>query len=113
MNCYSWHGPFTTGSKAPAVVKRLGQEVRKIIVKPEVQAQFAAQGLEPSSSDRKSKAPIDRELTRWGEDAKAMGTTVGLRGSAAAGVDFYSTTVRSPQSGNISRVSTRESGCSP
>ncbi len=73
----SWYGLFTTGGTDPAVVERLGQEVRKIIAKPEVQAQFAAQGLEPSSSDPKSfKLQIDRELTRWGRDVKAMGITL-------------------------------------
>lgn len=69
----SWYGLFTTGGTDPAIVNRLAQEVRKIIAKPEVQAQLAGQGLEPVSSDPESfKAQVDREITRWTRDIKAM-----------------------------------------
>ncbi|WP_373850952.1 Bug family tripartite tricarboxylate transporter substrate binding protein, partial [Delftia acidovorans] len=62
----SWYGLFTTGGTDPAIVERLAQEVRKIMERPEVQAQFEAQGLDPETSDPKSfKQQIDRELTRW------------------------------------------------
>jgi tripartite-type tricarboxylate transporter receptor subunit TctC len=73
----SWYGVFTTGGTDPAIVERLASEVRKIISKPEVQAQFDAQGVEPVSSDPKSfSAQIDRELTRWSRDVKAMNITL-------------------------------------
>ena len=69
----SWYGLFTTGGTDPAIVQRLAQEVRKIIAKPEVQAQLEAQGLEPVSSDPASfKAQVNRELDRWSRDIKAM-----------------------------------------
>lgn len=72
----SWYGLFATGGTDQAIVEKLSQEVRKIVARPEVQAQLAAQGLEPRTSDPKSfKAQIDRELTQWGRDAKAMGIT--------------------------------------
>ncbi|WP_448869709.1 Bug family tripartite tricarboxylate transporter substrate binding protein [Delftia acidovorans] len=72
----SWYGLFTTGGTAPAIVERLAQEVRKIMERPEVQAQFEAQGLDPETSDPKSfKQQIDRELTRWSRDVKTMGIT--------------------------------------
>ncbi|QPR34360.1 tripartite tricarboxylate transporter substrate binding protein [Delftia acidovorans] len=72
----SWYGLFTTGGTDPAIVERLAQEVRKIMERPEVQAQFEAQGLEPETSDPKSfKQQIDRELTRWSRDVKTMGIT--------------------------------------
>jgi tripartite-type tricarboxylate transporter receptor subunit TctC len=73
----SWYGLFTTGGTDPAVVQKLAQEVRKIIAKPEVQAQFAAQGLEPVSSDPASfKTQVNRELDRWSRDIKAMNITL-------------------------------------
>lgn len=72
----SWYGLFTTGGTDPAIVERLAQEVRKIMERPEVQAQFEAQGLDPETSDPKSfKEQIDRELTRWSRDVKTMGIT--------------------------------------
>lgn len=72
----SWYGLFTTGGTDPAIVTRLAEEVRKIIAKPEVQAQLAAQGLDPVSSDPVAfKTQIDRELTRWTRDIKAMNIT--------------------------------------
>lgn len=72
----SWYGLFTTGGTDPAIVERLAQEVRKIMERPEVQAQFEAQGLDPETSDPKSfKQQIDRELTRWSSDVKTMGIT--------------------------------------
>lgn len=72
----SWYGLFTTGGTDPAIVERLAQEVRKIMERPEVQAQFEAQGLDPETSDPKSfKQQIDRELTRWARDVKTMGIT--------------------------------------
>ena len=73
----SWYGLFTTGGTDPAIVQKLAQEVRKIIAKPEVQAQFAAQGLEPVSSDPATfKTQVNRELDRWGRDIKAMNITL-------------------------------------
>ncbi|MGD9942949.1 MAG: Bug family tripartite tricarboxylate transporter substrate binding protein [Burkholderiaceae bacterium] len=73
----SWYGLFTTGGTDPAIVDKLAQAVRTIIAKPEVQAQLAAQGLEPASSDPASfKAQIDRELNRWTRDIKAMGIAI-------------------------------------
>jgi tripartite-type tricarboxylate transporter receptor subunit TctC len=69
----SWYGLFTTGGTDPAIVERLAQEVRKAIAKPEVQAQLAAQGLEPVTNDPESfKVQIDRELNRWTRDIKTM-----------------------------------------
>ncbi|WP_295856060.1 tripartite tricarboxylate transporter substrate binding protein [uncultured Xylophilus sp.] len=73
----SWYGLFTTGGTDPAIVARLAAEVKKIVAKPEVQAQFAVQGVEPVTSDPKSfAAQIDRELTRWTRDVKAMGISL-------------------------------------
>ena len=73
----SWYGLFTTGGTDPAIVERLALEVRKIVAKPEVQALFAAQGVEPLTSDPKSFASqVDGELTRWSRDIKAMNITV-------------------------------------
>lgn len=72
----SWYGLFTTGGTDPAIVQRLAKEVQKIIAKPEVQALFAAEGVEPVSSDPKAfTAQIDRELNRWTKDMKAMNIT--------------------------------------
>ena len=69
----SWYGLFTTGGTDPAIVARLSQEVRKAIAKPEVQAQLAAQGLEPVTNDPESfKVQIDRELNRWTRHIKTM-----------------------------------------
>jgi len=70
-------GLFTTGGTPAAIVERLAREVRKAVEKPSVQAQFAAQGVEPKTSDPKSfTAQIDRELTRWDKDIKAMKITL-------------------------------------
>ncbi|MCY1220735.1 Tripartite tricarboxylate transporter family receptor [compost metagenome] len=73
----SWYGLFTTGGTDPAIVERLAREVHKIIHKPEVRAQFEMQGVEPVTSEPKAfAAQIDRELTRWGRDVKAMNITI-------------------------------------
>ncbi|MDB5757108.1 MAG: hypothetical protein JWM30_397 [Burkholderia sp.] len=69
----SWYGLFTTGGTDPAIVDRLAQEVRKAMSRPEVQAQLAAQGLDPVTNDPESfKVQIDRELNRWTRDLKTM-----------------------------------------
>lgn len=69
----SWYGVFTTGGTDPAIVERLAREVRTVLAKPEVAALFAAQGVEPITSDPKSfTEQVDRELTRWSRDIKAM-----------------------------------------
>ena len=69
----SWYGLFTTGGTDPAIVERLAHEVRTVIAKPEVQAQLAAQGLDPVTNDPESfKVQIDRELNRWTRDLKAI-----------------------------------------
>ena len=55
------------------IVDRLAQEVRKAMSRPEVQAQLAAQGLDPVTNDPESfKMQIDRELNRWTRDLKTM-----------------------------------------
>jgi len=69
----SWYGLFTTGGTDPAIVDRLAQEVRKVMAKPEVQAQLAGQGLDPVTNDPESfRVQIDRELNRWTRDLKTM-----------------------------------------
>lgn len=73
----SWYGLFTTGGTDPAIVERLAQEVSKVMAKPEVQAQLAAQGLEPATSDPEAfRVQIDRELTRWTRDIKSMNISI-------------------------------------
>ncbi len=73
----SWYGVFTTGGTDPAIVQKLATEIKKIVAKPEVQAAFAAQGVEPATSDPKTfTAQIDHDLTRWTRDIKAMGITL-------------------------------------
>ena len=73
----SWYGVFTTGGTDPAIVERLAREVRTALAKPEVAALFAAQGVEPVTSDPKSfTEQVDRELTRWARDVKAMNISI-------------------------------------
>lgn len=70
----SWYGLFTTGGTDPAIVQRLANEVHKIMARPDIQAEFEAQGLEPKTSDPAAfKQQIDRELTRWSKDVKTLG----------------------------------------
>ena len=73
----SWYGLFTTGGTPPAVIERLAREVQTILAKPEVAAQFAAQGVEPATNSPKVfSAFIDHELTRWTREIKAMNITL-------------------------------------
>ncbi|MCZ2498281.1 tripartite tricarboxylate transporter substrate binding protein [Xylophilus sp. Kf1] len=73
----SWYGLFTTGGTPPAVVERLAREVQTILARPEVAAQFAAQGVEPATNSPKVfTAFIDHELTRWTREIKAMNITL-------------------------------------
>jgi len=73
----SWYGLFTTGGTPPAVVERLAREVQTILARPEVAAQFAAQGVEPATNSPKVfSAFIDHELTRWTKEIKAMNITL-------------------------------------
>lgn len=73
----SWYGLFTTGGTPPAVIERLAREVQTILAKPEVAAQFAAQGVEPATNSPKVfSAFIDHELTRWTKEIKAMNITL-------------------------------------
>lgn len=72
----SWYGLFTTGGTDPAIVEKLAREVKKIMARPDVQAEFETQGLDPETSDPKAfKQMIDRELTHWTKNLKAMGVT--------------------------------------
>jgi tripartite-type tricarboxylate transporter receptor subunit TctC len=57
----SWYGLFTTGGTDPAIVERLAQEVRKIMERPEVQAQsrpraWTPRPATPSPSSSRSTA---------------------------------------------------------
>ena len=73
----SWYGLFTTGGTPPAVVERLAKEVQTIIARPDVAAQFAAQGVEPATNSPKVFAAfVDSELTRWAKEIKAMNITL-------------------------------------
>jgi len=69
----SWYGLFTTGGTPPAVVERLAKEVQAIVARPDVAAQFVAQGVEPATNSPKAfTAFVDQELTRWTREIKAM-----------------------------------------
>ncbi|MNU08125.1 Tripartite tricarboxylate transporter family receptor [compost metagenome] len=55
-------------------MQRLANEVHKIMARPDIKAEFEAQGLEPKTSDPAAfKQQIDRELTRWSKDVKTLG----------------------------------------
>ncbi len=73
----SWYGLFTTGGTPPAVIERLGKEVQAVIARPDVAAQFSAQGVEPmTNSPKVFTAFVDSELTRWSKEIKAMNITL-------------------------------------
>ncbi|QHI98011.1 tripartite tricarboxylate transporter substrate binding protein [Xylophilus rhododendri] len=73
----SWYGLFTTGGTPPAVVERIAREVQAIIARPDVAAQFTAQGVEPATnSPQVFSSFIDHELTRWSREIKAMNITL-------------------------------------
>lgn len=70
----TWYGLFTSGGTDPAIVERLAQETAKALAKPEVIAQFMAQGVEPvSTTPAEFSTKVDQELTRWAKDLKTFG----------------------------------------
>lgn len=70
----TWYGVLATGGTDPKILERLAAEVHKAIDKPQVQLAMRTQGVEPvKSTPAEFAAQIDRELTQWARDVKALG----------------------------------------
>lgn len=63
----SWIGLVAPAKTDPAILARLGGEVRQILAEPEIRAKLAAQFMEPvGNSPQEFRALVDAELERWG-----------------------------------------------
>ena len=68
----SWQGLFAPAGTPPAVVDRLGKEVRAVMESKDVKDFFAAQGFEVgATTPAEFTSFVGSEIKRWGEIVKA------------------------------------------
>jgi len=73
-----WFGLLAPAGTPPAVVRRLADEVGRLLAAPEVRERLAQQGAEPMArqSPEQFGAFIEREIRRWAEVARRAGARV-------------------------------------
>ena len=73
----SWQGVFAPAGTPPAIVKRLNNEIVKIINMPEVREKLAALGAEPvGNSPEEFAAMVKAEVVKWADVVKKSGAKV-------------------------------------
>src|SRR4051812_13862463 len=73
----SWQGVFAPAGTPPAIVKRLNDEIVKIINTPEVRDKLAALGAEPvGNSQEEFSAMVKAEVVKWADVVKKSGAKV-------------------------------------
>jgi tripartite-type tricarboxylate transporter receptor subunit TctC len=70
----SWHAVFAPAGTPPAVVGRLGRELRAILAEPEVLAQLARHGTEPApTTPEEFGARIHADIGKWARVVREAG----------------------------------------
>lgn len=73
----NWFGILTMSAVPPAIVKRLNQEVARIVSMPDVRERYAALGTEPlSSTPEEAREFIRREIVKWAEAVRISGARI-------------------------------------
>ena len=68
----TWYGILAPAGTPPAVVARINAELQKIVASPEIETQFAAQGIEPAGGTPEQFAALIRDdSAKWGKLIKA------------------------------------------
>ena len=74
---YLWMGIVAPAATPDAVVQKLATAIRRFVARPETQARFEKDGIEPvGNRPDEFSAQIARELAQWRELAKATRITV-------------------------------------
>jgi tripartite-type tricarboxylate transporter receptor subunit TctC len=73
----SWQGVFAPAGTPPAIVKRLNNEIVKIINLPEVKEKLIGLGAEPvGNTSEEFAALVKTEVVKWAEVVKTSGAKV-------------------------------------
>ena len=73
----AWNGLLAPAGTAPAVIARLGDEMKKALELPAVKDKFAAQGFAASSTSAEATAQfVKAEVDKWSRAVKASGAKV-------------------------------------
>jgi tripartite-type tricarboxylate transporter receptor subunit TctC len=68
----TWYGILAPAGTPGAVVKRLNDELQKIVANPDIKAQFAVQGIEPAGGTPEQFGALIRDdSAKWGRLIKA------------------------------------------
>ena len=69
-----WNGILAPAATPQPIVQKLNQELRAILVEPEVRKKLALQGAEPAPTDTESFAKLIRDdVAKWTEVIRAAG----------------------------------------
>jgi tripartite-type tricarboxylate transporter receptor subunit TctC len=70
----SWQGAWVPAKTPATLVRRLNQDLRKLIALPDVRARFAELGMDPAdTSERELADIIQADLVKWAKVIKAAG----------------------------------------
>jgi tripartite-type tricarboxylate transporter receptor subunit TctC len=73
----TWFGLLVPAKTSPEIVKRLNEEVNKILKDPEVRAKLASEGGEAlGGSPEQFAALLKTDIARWGKVVKDSGAKV-------------------------------------
>lgn len=70
----SWQGAWVPAKTPVALVRRLNQDMRRLIAMPDVRARFAELGMDPvGNSEQELARIIQSDLVKWAKAIKAAG----------------------------------------
>jgi len=70
----TWFGLFAPGTTPQPLVAKLNQVANKLLMAPDLQAEFRRDGLDPSGSGvNEFRALVNSEIDKWGKVIKAAG----------------------------------------
>jgi tripartite-type tricarboxylate transporter receptor subunit TctC len=74
MDISLWYGVVAPAGTPPPIVRRLNEELVKILAKPEIRKSFADQGADPKGgTPEEFDAFMHEEQARWGEVVRQAG----------------------------------------
>ncbi len=73
----SWQGAWAPAKTPAALVRRINQDMRKVIAEPDVRARFTELGMEPlGNAEPEFARVIQSDLVKWAKVIKASGVKI-------------------------------------
>jgi len=71
---FTWFGMFAPGTTSKPLIAQLNAVVNKVLLQPELQAEFRKDGLEPGGSTSEAfRALVHSDIAKWSKVIKAAG----------------------------------------